>query len=636
MLTSIRNHAKGWLGITLLALIAIPFAFTGVYSYMSGGGSVVVATVDGRDIGQREYANAYQSYRQRLQSLLGANFRPDLLDEKTLRREALDRLIEEIVLVQTAQDQGYRVGINQLAQEITATDAFQTGGRFDRELYQMRLAQTGRTPEQYEQGLRTQLLMEQLLGGLGNTAFVTAAELAEAQRLQLQRRNLAYALIPPVTLADLPVPDETALEAFYADSGAMFAEPEQVRLDYLDLSIEGLMHEVGEPDEVTLELLFEDEKTRLATTEERRARHILLELPADADEAVRAATLAKAEALHAQLVDGVDFAELARTESADPGSSEAGGDLGFFGRGQMDPAFESAAFEQAIDEISVPIRSAFGYHLIQVTEIRGKASPDLDSMRATLIELYRRQQAEQIFYDRSETLANLAYEHPDALDAAAEALGLEIQQSPWLSRATGDDWLLAEPRVLEAAFSPEVLGEGLNSEVLELADGRLLVLRLGEHKAARQLELGEIRDAVVASYQEMRAGELALERGSELLVRLRGGERLNALATEAGLETVEVSGMGRDDTLRPLSIVRAAFRLPRPGGSGSSVTGVELEDGGYALVQLLGVEAGVPETPEDETRLREALTRVQGSAELAGVMTGIRSRAAVDINADNL
>jgi len=316
MLSSIRNHTKGWLGMTLLGLIAIPFAFTGVYSYMSGGGSVVVATVDGRDIGQREYANAYQSYRQRLQSLLGANFRPDLLDEKTLRREALDRLIEEIVLVQTAQDQGYRVGINQLAQEITATDAFQTGGRFDRELYQMRLAQTGRTPEQYEQGLRTQLLMEQLLGGLGNTAFVTAAELAEAQRLQLQRRNLAYALILPVTMADLPVPDETALEAFYADSGAMFAEPEQVRLDYLDLSIEGLMHEVGEPDEVTLELLFEDEKTRLATTEERRARHILLELPADADEAVRAATLAKAEALHAQLVDGVDFAELARTESA--------------------------------------------------------------------------------------------------------------------------------------------------------------------------------------------------------------------------------------------------------------------------------------------------------------------------------
>ncbi len=636
MLTSIRNHAKGWLGITLLALIAIPFAFTGVYSYMSGGGAVIVAEVDGREIGQREYANAYQSYRQRLQSLLGSNFRPELLDERALRREALDRLIEEIVLIETAQEQGYRVGADQLAQQITATQAFQTDGRFDRDLYQARLAQNGQSPEQYEQGLRTQLLMEQLLGGLGSTAFVTQAELAEAQRLQLQRRNLVYALIPPAEQADLPAPEEAALEAFYADSGTRFAEPEQVRVDYLDLSVERLMSEVGDPDEDGLALLYEEERSRLATTEERRARHILLELPADADEATRADSLAKAKTLRTQLVDGVDFAELARSESADPGSAEAGGDLGFFARGQMDPAFETAAFELSIDQISEPVRSAFGYHLIEVTEIRGDTSPDLESMRDTLTELYRRQQAEQLFFDRSEMLANLSYEHPEALDTAAEALGLEIQTSPWLTRTGGEDWLLAEPRVLEAAFSPDVLGEGLNSEVLELVDGRLLVLRQGEHKVARQPELGEVREAVVDYYQETRAGELARERGSELLVRLRGGEALEAIAAEAGLETIEVTGMGRDDALRPLPIVRAAFRLPRPVGGTPGVAGVELEDGGYALLQLNGVEAGDPEAPEDEARLREALARVQGSAELAGVMIGVRSRATIKINEENL
>ena len=636
MLSSIRAHARGWLGITLLALIAIPFAFTGVYSYMSGGGSVVVATVGDREIGQREYANAYQSYRQRLTALLGANFRPELLDEQALRREALDRLIEEIVLVDEALAMGYRVGARQLAQRITSTPEFQTAGQFDRELYQARLAQVGRTPEQYEQELRSQVLMEQLLGGLGASTFVTEGELLEAQRLQLQRRDITYLSIPPAEPDTVPEPEADALEAFYAEQGAAFAEPEQVRLQYLELSIERLAGEVEAPGEVTLERLYEEERSRLAGGEERRARHILLELPADADEAARDAVLARAEALRTQLGDGADFAALAQSESDDPGSAEAGGDLGFFGRGIMDPAFESAAFELAIDEISAPVRSAFGYHLIQVTEVRGETPPTFAEMRDTLVEIYRRQQAEQIFFDRSETLANLAYEHPDSLEVAAETLGLQVQQSPWISRGDAESWPLAEPRVVETAFSPEVLGEGLNSEILELADGRLLVLRLGERKPARQPELAEVRDAVLASYRGQRASELARERGRALLERRVAGATLQELADETALDPVVVEGMRRDDTARPLSIVRAAFRLPTPGGNAPSVTGVETGSGGYALVELNAVIPGEPEVAGDEARLREALARVQGSAELAGVVSGVRGRASVDINEDNL
>lgn len=636
MLSSIRSHARGWLGLTLLALIAIPFAFTGVYSYVTGGGTVVVATVGERDIGSREYANAYQAYRQRLQAMLGANFRPELLDEQALRREALDRLIEEIVLVDEALAAGYRVGAHQLAQRITNTPEFQTAGQFDRDLYQARLAQVGRTPEQYEQELRSQLLMEQLLGSLGASAFVTGLELSEAQRLQLQRRDITYLTIPPAEADTIAEPDEATLEAFYAEQGAAFAEPEQVRVAYLELSTERLAGEVEAPDEATLERLYAEERARLATGEERRARHILLELPADADEAERTALAERAEALRAELNDGADFADLARTESDDTGSAEAGGDLGFFGRGVMDPAFESAAFELAVDEISEPVRSAFGYHLIQVTEVRGAAPASFAEMRDTLIEIYRRQQAEQIFFDRSETLANLAYEHPDSLDAAAETLGLEIQNSPWISRGDAESWPLAEPRVVEAAFSPEVLGEGLNSEVLELVDGRLMVLRVGERKPARQPELAEVREAVLARYRAQRASALARERGMELLEQRLAGATLESLAEQGGFDTVSVDGMSRDDTARPLAIVRAAFRLPNPSGDAPSVTGVEIGNGAYALLQLDAVLPGEPAAGGDELRLREALARVHGTAELAGVVEGVRGRASIEINEDNL
>ncbi len=475
-----------------------------------------------------------------------------------------------------------------------------------------------------------------LLGGLGASAFVTEGELLEAQRLQLQRRDVTYLTIPPATPETLPEPDAAVLEAFYAERGAAFAEPEQVRLAYLELGIDRLAAEVEAPGEATLERLYEEERTRLAGGEERRARHILLELPADADEATRDAVLARAEALRAQLAEGAGFEELARTESDDPGSAESGGDLGFFGRGVMDPAFESAAFELAVDEISPPVRSAFGYHLIQVTEVRGEAPPSFAELRDTLVEIYRRQQAEQIFFDRSETLANLAYEHPDSLDVAAETLGLRVQQSPWISRGDAESWPLAEPRVVEAAFAPEVLGEGLNSEILELADGRLLVLRLGERKPARQPDLAEVRDAVLSRYREQRASELARERGAALLERLVAGASLQELAAETGVEPVAVAGMRRDDTARPLAIVRAAFRLPSPGGAAPSVTGVETGSGGYALVELNAVIPGEPEAAGDEARLREALSRVQGSAELAGVVSGVRGRATVEINQDNL
>ncbi|MDX1592683.1 MAG: SurA N-terminal domain-containing protein [Gammaproteobacteria bacterium] len=636
MLSSIRQHAKGWLGITLLALIAIPFAFTGVYSYMTGGGAVVVAKVNDREIGQREFANAYQSYRQQLQALLGGNFRPELLDEQTLRREALDRLIEEIVLVDTALEHGFRVGATQLAQRITSTPEFQTAGRFDRDLYRTRLAQVGLTPEQYEQQLRSQLLVEQLLGGLGTSSFVTEAELDEALRLQLQRRDVSYLVIPPADPASLPEPTEAELQAFYEKRSALFAEPEQVRLDYVELSIENLASAIGEPDRATLERLYEEEKSRFAADEERRARHILLEVPADADEATREQVMARAEALREKLVEGADFAELARAESEDPGSAAEGGDLGYFGRGMMDPAFESAAFALEVDEISEPIRSAFGYHLIQVTDVRGQGAPTFDEMADSLEEIYRRREAEQVFFDRSETLANLAYEHPDSLDAAAETLDLDIQRSPWLSRDDGEAWPLAEPRVLAAAFSPEVLDEGLNSQVLELGDGRLLVLRLAERKAARVPELDEIRDAVEERYRQERASELARERGEELLERLRSGGSLEALAAEADLEAVEVEGMRRDATAQPLAVVRTAFRLPRPAEGSVSATGVETGTGAYALILLRGVEAGEPDSQVDETRLREALARVHASSEMAGVVDGVRSRASIEINQENL
>lgn len=630
MLSKIREHVTGWLGIALLGLIALPFALSGVYSYVGGGTISIVAEVGDREISQREYTQAYQRYRQQVRQALGANFRPELIDEPLLRREALNRLVEKVALLESATDDGYRVSEGRLAREITGIGAFQTNGVFDRELYQERLALQGQSPEGYERDLRSSLLIRQLADGIRATAFVTDTELERALQLDEQVRSIGYTQVGADQVAMPATPAEETLLAWYASNGARFVEPEQVRLDYLELSIDALARGI-ELSEQELKQLYDDQGAQLQEAKEVRVSHILFAFDLDADAAARTEALEQARSLRQRILGGEEFAAVAKAHSQDPGSADAGGDLGFIGRGMMDPGFESAAFALVPGEVSEPVLTPFGYHLIEVADTRGGVQKSFADVRDEMLELGRRQRAENLFYEQAEGLSNLVFEQPDSLEPAAAILDLEITRSPWIGER-GSDWELADPRVIAIAFSNEVLAGGNNSEVIELTEDHLVVVRVAEHRAARQPELGEVRAAVLAAYLNDRVREASVARGEELLVRLQQGTRLEALSVTDGLAMVVVEDLHRNDATLPSAILQTAFRMVRPQAGSVSVAGITLGDG-YALIELREVRDG---DADIDTGLRPRLANLNADGELRGVISGIKSRVGTRILEENL
>jgi peptidyl-prolyl cis-trans isomerase D len=465
MLQTIRERAQGWIAWAIVILISIPFALWGIQSYLGVGSEPVAATVDGLEITQRQLDMSYQDTRMRLRERLGSAYRPELFDERTMRAQVLERMIQETLVLQVAREMGLRASDQELRTAIMTNPAFQREGRFDNATYERMLDLQGMRAPQYEDSLRQRIVGTQLERAMLASVLATDKEVADAVRLDRQERRVSYVRVPKTEVAsDEPVSD-AEIESYHAANPERFKTPERVRLSYLVLDANEI--DQGQtPDESALRQRYEEEKQRFTKPERRRARHILITLDTGADAEAEAAAQARIEEIRGRIAAGEDFAELARTLSEDPGSAGQGGDLGFFQEGLMDAAFDHAAFALAQGELSAPVRSQFGYHLIEVTEIEEGEVKPFEEVREQLIAEATRSNAEGLFFDWAERLANLAYENPDSLQPAADALGLSVETSDWVTRSGGEG-ILANPKVIAAAFSDDVLKEGLNSELIE-------------------------------------------------------------------------------------------------------------------------------------------------------------------------
>ncbi|HSO78694.1 MAG TPA: SurA N-terminal domain-containing protein, partial [Chromatiaceae bacterium] len=423
MLQEIRERAQGWIAWGVVILISIPFAFWGIQSYMGGGTEPVVATVNGAEITARSFDRQVEETRMRLRERLGAAYRPELFEEQALRAQVLEGMIQEQLLLQVSHDMGLRASNRELQAAILSNPAFQRDGRFDKATYDRMLELQGTSGPQYEESLRQRIVGTQLQRAVTASELATDFEMAEAIRLDRQQRRLAYLRVSKAGFLDnAPVPEEE-LQAWYQAHADRYLSPERVKLSYLVLDAATL--DAGQPvDEEALRRQYDEEIERFREPEQRRARHILVTLAAGADAAAEAEAKARIEAIQGRLAAGDDFATLARELSQDPGSAPQGGDLGMFGKGVMDPAFEQASFSLETGTTSEPVRSQFGYHLIQVTEIQPETLKAFEEVREQLVAEAARGGAEAVFYDMAERLANLVYENPDSLEPAAEALGL--------------------------------------------------------------------------------------------------------------------------------------------------------------------------------------------------------------------
>jgi peptidyl-prolyl cis-trans isomerase D len=602
MLQSIRERAQGWIAWAIVILISIPFALWGIQSYLGVGSEPVVATVNDIEITERDLDRRYQETRMRLRDQLGAAYRPELFDEKTMRAQVLDSMIQENLLLQVSRDMGLRASNQELRAAIISNPAFQKEGQFDKATYDRMLELQGMAGPQYEEGLRRRIVGTQLERALAGSAFVTEAELAELIRIERQQREVAFVRVPKaVFMDDEPLP-EADIERYYQTHQERYQVPERLKLRYLVLAASEI-DDARSVDEAELRRRYEEDIGRFREPEQRRARHILVTLGVDANDESAAEARTRIEEIRDRILAGEDFAALAEELSEDPGSAAQGGDLGRFGRGLMDPAFDQVVFSLDEGELSEPVRTQFGYHLIEVTEIQPGSVKPFEEVRDQLLDEVARSSGEGLYYDWAERLANLTYENPDSLEPAAETLGLEIETSDWMTRGGGEG-ILAHPKVVAAAFSDVVLREGLNSDLIEPERDVLqaVVLRVLEHEEAAPRPLEEVRDQVVEALRSERAAEAAKAAAEELLSRVQAGDEVGLGST--GYEVTKAGLIGRDAGQVPPGVRELAFKLPPPGGDGASFGTLSLADGDAALVSVTRVVDGDPEALGEAERAR--------------------------------
>lgn len=629
MLQIIRDRSQGVFAWIIVGLIIIPFALWGISSYFGGGGDDSIAEVDGAKIYPRQVQNAYQQQRERLQQMFGGKIPENLFSEEVMKSQILEQLIEKEVLIKAAADNGMRVGDRQLAALITGIEAFQSNGKFDPAQYERVLAQQGMSPKLFENRVRRDLIAAQINDAVVNSEFTLDSEVDAQLRLQRQQRTMGYMVLPVSKYLDGVELAADEARAYYDANSARYMQPEQVKIDYLELKSDDIAATIDVSEE-QLRQRYEAQKLNFRTAEERKASHILISADSSASEEEVSAAQTKADELLKRIKGGEDFAELARAESQDPGSAKKGGDLGFFGKGVMDKAFEEATFALEKGEVSGVVRSAFGFHIIQLEDVKGGETKPYEAVAAELKREMQHDLAAEIFFNKAEQLASLTYEQPDTLTVAAEQLQLTIMHSDFFARSGGAG-IAADPKVTNAAFNEDVLVRGNNSETIELADTHLVVLRVNEHKPEALRPFEEVQAAIETTLKRDKATAKTLEEGKALLAKLQAGEKPEELAASQGVEWQQQDALLRDNSEVDRSIVQATFRMAHPAEAGFSSEQLTLGGGDQALVALYNVKPGDVAAADEKAR-SEAAQRIEranaNAAELA-LIAGLRERAEI-------
>ena len=635
MLQLIRDNATGWIAWGIVILISIPFALWGIHQYVTPDSSVAVATVDDTEIGYYDFQRSYARRRQQVQSVLGARLLgPD--QESRLRREVLDGMIDSQVVISSGMSAGMRVGDEQLARTIQTQEVFRAGDDFSQDVYENWLRSQGYSPGGFEEELRRSLMEQQIALGVSGSDFMSTGELRDAVRMRLQKRTFSLLTIPASDFAGAE-PAESEVAAHFEQHRDAYMAPERLRLRYLEISMDEIAAGIKVDDD-ELRALFEAERESFVTPEKREVSHILISVPADADSTAEEEARARLAALGSRIEVGESFEDLARDNSDDPGSATAGGSLGFIERGVMVPPFEEAAFALAPGELSEPVRSSYGWHLIKVTSVQGSRRATFEEVRDQVLAQYRTREAERIYVERAETLANVTYEHPESLEAGAQELGLSIRETSPVTRAgESDDPVASQPAVAAAAFSRDVLDEGNNSEPIEFEPGRMVVVRAFDHEPPRALALDEARAQIIDELQAEARRSAVTERGRDVLAQLRGGGSADTVAADTGLEWSRFEDVGRAGGGLSERLLEVAFRMPRPETGSARFDGVVDAGGDFVVISLSSVDDGdVSTLSDDESRsLSRALEADIGRIMFDAFVRGRREASDVQIDEQN-
>src|SRR5271155_2501548 len=563
MLQSIHDKLKGWVAGVVLGAIGLVFVFWGINWTLSA--PTYAAKVNGVEISPNEVRQSYQQQLAQIERQSNAPMDDTMRNE--IKRRVLDEYVNTEALVTRADDLGYRVSDQQLLQAMSQVPAFQVDGKFDLSHAVAVLNAQGRTVSEIEGMFRRDVKLRPLETALMASSFATLTELKEYRALTRQQRELAWATVAAAKYEAGAAADDAALKAYFEAHKSDYMTPETVNLRYVELSLAQLAGTV-KVDDAQLKAYYEEQKAKTPESfvqgEQRRVRHILLSVN---DPKEDAAVKAKAEGILKRAEGGEDFAKLAKEFSQDPGSAVQGGDLGWAERKVYVGPFGDAAFGMKVDEISGPVKTQFGYHILKLDGIQPTKVKSFDESKADLEVEYKRSEAERLFNNAQDQLADAALQNATDLAGVARKAGLKVMEIADFSRKDGGGALGNVPAVTEAAFSPEVL-DGRLSPIVEVEKGRGVVLRATDHKLPQQKPLDAVHTEVLAAWKKQRGVELAAAAAADAVKRLTGGESWDAVVKSAGaLMTAPVlppKFVARSDQQVPLEIRTTAFGEPKP------------------------------------------------------------------------
>jgi len=656
MLQALREKTSGWIAIAIVAVLAVPFAFFGMEQYLFQGAGSDVAKIeapprwwasapdwalvrklawDTEEITAEDFRFAFENERRRRRDEEGERFDARAFESLTAKREVLENLIDRRVISLTARQAGIAVGDAQVRQAIEAMEPFQVDGRFDPQRYQLLLLSQNPplTPQAFQESMREDLQQAVIPSRVANSAFTTEPQTRRMLRLLEESRDVRFAV--------LPAPDEESAEISEEDLAEwhqthlhLYRAPESVSLEYIEIDGSQLPPP-GEPDEASLRQRYEQEKARFAEPEQRLASHLLIRAAGD-DEAAQKAAEEQAAALADQARGGVDFAALAREHSDDPGSKASGGDLGWVERGMMVGPFEDALFSMQLGEIKGPVKTDFGWHVLQLRELKAGAEVPFEAVREELAKQEREAMLERQFSDLSGQVVDEVYRSPTSLDAAAALAGQTVQNIGPVVRGERTGFA-ALPEIQRAAFSESLIQDGTVSDPIELGPQHIALIRVVEHTPERALTLDEARERVMIDLRHERTAQQVRERADVLLTRLQEGTDLQVLADEAGAEVIAEKGLSRRSAAQLGGDV--FFSVPAPVEDGPPTAGKLVASDNRVL--LFVVDQSRPGDVEavsapQQAELRQQLAGLYGEEDAQNLLKMRRREMKISVFEDRL
>ncbi len=640
MLVAIRERATGWLAWVIVGLITIPFALWGINSYFEGGSEIPAARVNGDEISVYAYQQDLNQRRQQLNAQFNRSISPELLEDLGVKQQVIDNLIDNRLLLEYTSDHNFGFDDRSLEEAIREIPSFHTEGRFDTELYQRILAANRYTPRQFEEYQRTNSAINQLIDGISQSSFYIEPELDRILQLQGQTRSARYAIIEAERYRDQIRVSDDQIQAYYDRNMERFRSEAEIKVDFIELSMESLAAK-AQPSDEEIKARYEENKGRYITPETRQASHILVSVDESSTDEEKQQKLGLANELLERARQGEDFSELASEHSDDTGSAQNGGDLGTIARGQMVKPFEDAVYEMVEGEIAGPVETRFGYHIIKLDRLQESAQRPFADVRDEVETEVRASQAENLFGELAESFKNLVFENPDDIAVVADDLDLEVMSSDWFSADSGTG-IASQAAVRRAAFSEDVLNDGLLSPAIEIGFDKLVAVYKTDYRPASMRPLEMVRQEVIDAIRLEESREEALTLGSDLLSTLESGggnrEIWEQTMASRNLESQQLAERRSDipDELRLLG--DAVFSHSRPAGNGVGFGGVVLDNGDYTLYVLEDVRQGNPEDVDESEKaaLRQRLLTRDGQGAFSAFQKSLRDSARIEIFEDRL